>query len=76
MKSNKEIKDLISQFEEVKNISQNFRDKIENNSVTHYLDSEINYKRLSFIERKIDILQETLMYLIQKSISENSTSIV
>lgn len=29
MKSNKEVKDLISQFEEVKNISQNFRDKIE-----------------------------------------------
>jgi hypothetical protein len=76
MKSNKEVKDLISQFEEVRNISQNFRDKIENNSVTHYLDSEINYRRLSFIERKIDIIQEALMYLIQKSISENSTSII
>lgn len=76
MKSNKEVKDLISQFEEVKNISQNFRDKIENNSVTHYLDSEINYRRLSFIERKIDIIQEALMYLIKKSISENSTSII
>ena len=67
MKNNNRIKYLTSQFEEVRKDSKDFRENLEKGRYGNISEMELNYTRFNFLERKIDILHETLLYLIEES---------
>nr|DAV49324.1 MAG TPA: hypothetical protein [Caudoviricetes sp.] len=67
MKNNNRIKYLTSQFEEVRKDSKDFRENLEKGRYGNISEMKLNYTRFNFLERKIDILQETLLYLIEES---------
>ena len=73
MRDNEKIKDLIKEFEEVNIDSIDFYNQVKSGYYKRdYSEAAINQVKLDFIEKKINILQETLIYLIKKSESKGN----